>query len=188
MTLAYLLELVASLAFGLLLARGWVDGPDFRTWFSLTLRSFRLTYPTYSFFTGVILVQTVGLWAERARCRGPAPWGIGRMIWSTLGAVCLLGWAWDTGWSYLRQRSDPTANQDTLWRLALLGSTGCQYLAWLPLAVVLTARLAGRPGDQRPDGREWAGRLFGSLLLAVFVLNEVYLLCYRGGVKSWWRH
>jgi hypothetical protein len=88
MKLGYILEMILAVAVGLTLAHGWVPAQG------LSMDMFARM--TYSFIAGVLFVESIGVWIEKARRRGPNPWGVGRMTWSTLGGACIIAWAWDT--------------------------------------------------------------------------------------------
>jgi hypothetical protein len=180
MKLGYVMELTLAGAVGLALARLWMEG----SYFSM----YGFPMMTYSFITGVVIVEAIGLWIEKARRRGPKPWGIGRLTWSTLGIVCLFQWSWDTIWYVLRQYGDVMASQESVWKLFRVTAGGSHTLAWIPLALIITTRLAGLPRDLRPDAREWAGRLFGSFILILYIFNDCYSLWAHGWDKIVWRH
>jgi hypothetical protein len=131
------------------------------------------------------LVEDVKLKRE---CVGTPLRGIGRLTWSTLGIVCLFQWSWDTIWYVLRQYGDVMASQESFWKLFRVTAGGSHTLAWIPLALIITTRLAGLPRDLRPDAREWAGRLFGSFILILYIFNDCYSLWAHGWDKIVWRH
>ena len=157
MKLGYLLELVLAIAVGLALAHGWTEAAWVTRLKTLDLVIWLFSTPAYTLFSCVILVEAAALWIEKARGRGPRPWGIGRLTWSTLGVVCLGSWGWHLFAILLTQRLPRwNAMSDmSFWSLARGFSVRpTEVMAWVPPAVFLTARLAGLPRDPEPDGRE----------------------------------
>jgi hypothetical protein len=112
MKISFVLELILAVAFGLTLARLWQG-----VYFSMA--GFGMI--SCSFITGFTIVQTIGLWIEKMRRRGPPTWGIGRITLSILGLVCLVQWPWDTAWYVLRQYGDPTASVNDAYSLWIHG-------------------------------------------------------------------
>jgi hypothetical protein len=180
MNVGYILELTLAVAVGLVLAKSWMQG-----WY-YSMSGFPMM--TYSFITGFVIVEAIGLWIEKARGRGLSPWGLGRLTWSTLGVVCLFQWPWDTTWYVLRRYGDVTAFHEAFWKLVRVTAGGSHNLAWIPLALIITTRLAGLPRDPKPDGREWAGRVYGIVILLGFIFNDLYSLWTHGWDKIVFRH
>jgi hypothetical protein len=188
MKLGYLLELILALAVGLALAQGWTEAEWVARLKTLDLLIWLCSNPAYTLFSGVILVEAVALWIESARGRGPRPWGFGRMTWSTLGVVCLGSWSRLIVSALIGQRLPRWGGSKPFLTLARDFSTHpAEYLAWVPLAVFLTARLAALPRDPRPDGREWAGRIFGFIIFIDYLFFQVYRLYDSGALQTLWK-
>jgi hypothetical protein len=173
MKLGYMLELTLAVAVGLTLALGWVQGEG------LSIDIY--TRMTYSFIAGLLFVESIGVWIEKARRRGPSPWGFGRMTWSTLGGACLIAWAWDMSWDLFGAYGAGALSTAPFWFYAADRSWKSRFLVWIPLALIITTRLAGLPRDPKPDAREWFGRVFGILIMLFYIFSEIYEEYYSYG-------
>jgi hypothetical protein len=127
---------------------------------------------TWDVLVGIAVIGLLALVVESLRKRGPATWGFGRWVWSLMGLAILVQEATWKGYILLESAAqerklgvDPVHDLFALWdlRQSLPG------LAWLPLVFWISSRLARRPGDPKPDGREWAGRVFGVVVPLLWV-------------------
>jgi hypothetical protein len=185
MRLGYALELILAVAAGLTVARIRSQGEDLRdrrVWFN------HVVLLSSSFLTGFVVVEAVCLCVEVARHRSPSTWGVGRHIWALLGITSLVLWLWYAAndWAfYFRGRSD-AVTLDKLIGVAVFHSHLPVFydLAWLPLAIWLTSRLARWPRPLTADGREWVGRAFGVMLVVSRCVVEIIHLTDFG----FWLH
>lgn len=135
------------------------------------------------FLTGLALAGGVGLLVETLRGRRPTSWGIGRLIWSIAGVYMVLSTAVQLVALAINRSVRPgpippigVAVQHLLERAAIYQFFG--DFPWAIAAVCATALIVGGPRDPEPDAREWAGRLFASLIVA---LNLAYILLSYAG-------
>ncbi len=178
MRLAYVLELVAAAAVCFAVVRSQLSS----RWVSLNFPA-----PGYSgfvrlfggaFLTGLALSGGVGLAVEAFRGRRPSTWGLGRWVWSIAAMFVLFSVA--SGLVALEVnrlvRDDSLPPLDgavggLLTRTAIYQFFG--GFAWTIAALCATAMLAGSPRDPEPDAREWAGRLFASLAVALNIAEPL---------------
>ena len=157
-SIAYLLELVAAVAAGLGLYRyaGTVGMP-----FDLATRRGLLDAWTY-LAAGIALVGLVGIVAEAARRRSPDRWGLGRWTWAIAGlytvAIHAAGIAKGLreGMFYL----------GLPWIYFYGLREAWTYLGPALVSAWVAARMARLPRGVAPDAREWAGRVYGILVVA----------------------
>jgi hypothetical protein len=163
MRLSYLLELVACLGAGLGFAI-WQQRiiPSSTPTFRFDQRNLDLVSDfIWQVLIGVAVAGLVGLVVESLRRRGPTTWGFGRWVWSLIGFTLLCEYALMTAWAWLSGLYAIAVISRMDWTFASAGP------AWLPLVFWITSRLARRPGDPKPDAREWSGRVLGVLVLFV---------------------
>ncbi len=131
-----------------------------------------------SILTGMALAGGVGLAVETVRGRRPASWGLGRWIWSiaTMFMVFFVASSL-AGWRSI-DSSARTGCPRSAWRsrayferIAIHQFFGA--FAWTIAAVCTTAMLARSPRDPEPDAREWAGRLFASVAVALNIAEPL---------------
>jgi hypothetical protein len=164
-SIAYILELVAAVAVGLGLYR-YADAVGMP--FDWATRRGVLAGWTY-LSTGIALVGLVGVAVEAARRRSPELWGMGRWTWAIAGiyAVAVHGVGGAKGirehmfylgmpWVYFYGLPDA-------W----------PYLGPALASAWLAARMARLPRDPKPDAREWAGRVYGTLVVVTSVIRLV---------------
>ena len=164
-SIAYVLELVASVAVGLGMLRyaRTVGMP-----FDFATRRGLLDAWDY-LSAGIALVGIVGIVVEVTRRRSPERWGLGRWTWAIAGlyivAIHVLGVAkglregmfyFGLPWIYFYGLRDASP-----------------YLGPALVSAWLAARMARLPRDPTPDAREWAGRVYGGLVVVTSVLRIV---------------
>src|SRR6516165_6019651 len=179
------LELVLALAVGLAIVHIRMHGPDLRDP-HVPLDTLVVLYS--SFLTGFVLVEVICLYMEAAWRRSPAIWGTGRLTWALLGTTSLLLWLSyavnDLMTSY-RGWIDPVWITDFTGNIVFHSHLPLLHdLAWLPLAIWLTSRLAGWRPSPMIDGREWAGRAFGVLL----VVSRIAVETIKLSAFQFWLH
>jgi hypothetical protein len=164
-SIAYVLELVAAVAVGLGMvqyARSVGSPFDLATRWGLSEAWVYLS-------SGIALVGLVGLVVEVARRRSPERWGLGRWTWAIAGlyvvAIHLAGVAKGVreGMFYL----------GFPWIYFYGLRPAWPYLGVGLVSTWLAARMARLPRDPKPDAREWAGRVYGVLVVVTSVLRLV---------------
>ncbi len=182
MRIVYLLELVGGMALGSALVRWRIgEGQSFNEWFTYNHPSWQFDELVFSLLAGIAVVECTGLLIESVRHRGPPHWGIGRRVWAVVGISTLLGNAWSGLWDILACRvsegSFPTVSRcmsDLVDHLFVY----VEQLAWVPLGLCIAAWLGRWTRDPRPDGREWAGRVFGVVMILSKLSADLYKLEY----------
>jgi hypothetical protein len=104
MRIVPLLELVATLAAGMAMARWHILDPTYRAANSAYSWSMWAKTIAETFLAGAAVVGFIGVWIERAFRRGPRPWGIGRCAWSLVGLFLMLRVAFSSANSAVRYR------------------------------------------------------------------------------------
>ena len=168
-----LLEWVVALAVGFATFRACLAVPNWRSQWEGADRAWtKLTYVVVLTLVGITIVEGLALAVERARGRGPRPWGIGRWTWSMASIYLVLKVAFDLMRLVLTNSMWRRASWGRAWHEELaplfiysLASVFRIYFAFAMAAFLVTVRLAGSPSDPAPDAREWSGRVF-----AVFVV------------------
>jgi hypothetical protein len=125
-----------------------------------------------SLLTGLALAGGLGLAAEAARRRRPATWGLGRWVWSISGLFVVFYGLWGIAvalvnrWTY---GGGSASFVDLALNVLVWGAIGQFFggFAWAIAGFCTTAMIVGSLRDPDPDAREWAGRLFASLAVAV---------------------
>ncbi len=170
MRLRFLMELVLALAVGFGMGRVIVSDRMIlygQEGFDLIYR-YQIVFNTTA--AGVGLVIGLGTWVEAARTSSPRAWGPGRWIWSVSAAYLVL-----EGVKALRWFAIPLRHSGLSWssvypamrdHLEILGSVqfGSTFAILLASAAI-SARVARASLGPRADDREWAGRVFGVLIL-----------------------
>ncbi len=176
--LGFVMELIVAAAVCFALVRSHVSRSGWATSAGTPTPENWLRLVGGSFLTGLALAGAGGLATESIRGRRPSSWGLGRWIWSIAGffmifvaaeliaetAVLYFGPAsrsfnWAAMLAYLPER----------WAVHQFFSG----FAWAIAAVCTTAMLVGVPRDPDPDAREWAGRFFASLSVALDVAERL---------------
>ena len=164
------MELVIVLAVGAAFARDQLSNPLIRNRLSFAPGSEWVRLIGGSTVSGMALAGGVCLLFEARRRRPPSSWGIGRWIWSisAVSVVLSVGFNLATGLIYQLQA---TGRPPAAWYLlnrfrGFVGIALSEEFVWALTALCFTSWLARSPADPRPDAREWAGRVFGSLVVA----------------------
>jgi hypothetical protein len=130
-----------------------------------------------SSLTGMALASGVGLVVETICGRRPASWGLGRWIWSIAGLFSIFYSADLFAQVAIGHLAPGGALSLVPVAPTLLGRAAIYQFfsgfAWAIAAVCTTAMLAGSPRDPEPDTREWAGRLFASLAIALNIAEPL---------------
>ncbi len=172
MRLGYVLELVATAAVCFAVVRSQMTTSSVNSPSLAPGSSGWIRLVGGSLLTGLALAGGVGLVVETVRGRRPSTWGLGRWIWSIAGVFVIFSVASSLAAlavnRFVRKDRLPPlslAVQGVLERTAIYQFFG--GVGWAIAAVCATAMLAGSPCDPEPDAREWAGRLFASLIVAL---------------------
>ncbi len=178
MRLGYVLELVATAAICLAVVRSQMTASMVNSATPAPGSSGWIRLGGGSLLTGLALAGGGGLVVETIRGRRPATWGLGRWIWSIAGVFAALSVASQLAALALnravrKDRLPPLggAVQGVLERTAIYQFFG--GFGWAIAAVCATAMLARIPRDPEPDAREWAGRLFASLAIALDIAEPL---------------
>jgi len=169
--LAYVMELVVGVAVCAGLLRDEVSDPRLRDRLPNAPASEWLRLVGETSLTGLALVGGLGLAVEAIRGRSPATWGLGRWIWSIAGSYAVLNIAANLAYAVVRRLLDrrvvlaPEMIAGLL-RYLVRGQMLTEFV-WALTAVCLTAAFARAPRDPSPDAREWAGRIYASLVIAL---------------------
>jgi hypothetical protein len=182
--IGFVMELIVAAAVGFAVVRSHVSGGPWVGYFGTPARADWVRLVGGSFLTGLALAGAGGLAVEAFRGRRPSSWGLGRWIWSIAGFFMIFNAAdliAETAVLYFGP-----ASRSFNWR-AMVGSLPERWaihqfyasFGWSIAAVCATAMLAGAPRDPEPDAREWAGRLFASLAVAVNIAESLLRLSSR---------
>lgn len=179
--LGHAMELILAIALAIALVRGQAQEPIMRAWMRGGPTSLWIRVGGGNALTAFALVGAACLAWESARRRGPARWGPGRLIWSATGIYAAINVA-AVVISLLATEFRRRGTCPTVMILTRVVRSTCtdQFLhefPWALLAVGLTTRLSGWPAVEGSDPREFAGRQFAGLILAVSVtyrLAEVF--------------
>lgn len=173
--LGYVLELVATaaLCFGLMRFHSPRMVPTGRMPASGWVR-----FSGGALLTAMTFTNGIGLVLETIRGRRPVSWGLGRWIWSIAVlflAFSLAGQSFVAVTQYLRvfprSRGFVYVFGHVFEWLVVHPFFGGS--AWAIAAVCATSMLAGSPRDPKPDAREWAGRVFASLAVALNIAEPL---------------
>ncbi len=163
-SIAYVLELVAAVAVGLGMFRyaRTVGMPFFATWRGLL--------DAWDYLSaGIALVGLVGIVVEVVRRRSPERWGLGRWTWAIAGlyivAIHVLGVA--------KGVRDSMFYLGMPWIYFYGLRQAWPYLGPALVSAWLAARMARLPRDRKPDAREWAGRVYGALVVVISIVRLV---------------
>ena len=183
--LGYVLELVATAAFCLGLVRAQIlsaaNDPVLRSAVGFRMgASFWLRHAGGPLLAGLALAGGIGLAVEAIRGRRPSSWGLGRWIWSIAGLmllVCAAAEGLSLGAEWLsrmaRPRRPPGSGVAASWiATRLLHWPMYRFFDQFGLAIAAvcaTSMTARQPRDPEPDARDWAGRLFASLAVALTI-------------------
>jgi hypothetical protein len=126
--------------------------------------------------SGLALSGGVGLIVETARGRSPSTWGLGRWIWSISGLYLVLNTAQIAVSAAVARLAHGMewlgfARSSLFERIVIHEFFG--GFAWAIAAVCTTAMIARSPRDPEPDAREWAGRVFASLAVALNIAEPL---------------
>ncbi|HEY2159318.1 MAG TPA: hypothetical protein VGH33_27070 [Isosphaeraceae bacterium] len=129
-----------------------------------------------SLLTGLALSGSAGLIVETIRGRRPSTWGLGRWIWSIAGLFMVFCGVQESVEVVVSLARGQTSLRvigagPLLLRIAIHQFFG--GFAWAIAAVCATAMIARTPRDPEPDAREWAGRLFASLAVALNIAEPL---------------
>lgn len=165
--LGYALELVAAAAIGFGLLRSQLPRAG-----SMPAGSGWLRLLGGACVAGLAIVGGLGLAIEAGRGRAPSSWGLGRWVWSIAGLSLLLAVSAKMA-SIVANRLVARGSVRLEWAEVpdLLGLSAMFLFdggfAWAIAAVCVTAMFTGVLRDPEADAREWAGRLFASLVVAL---------------------
>jgi hypothetical protein len=128
--------------------------------------------------TGLALTGGVGLAAEAIRGRRATSWGLGRWIWSIAGLSSAFYVAVQFAVLAISRRDTLPGTSPFLVAVRPILERSVVHhffggFAWAIAAVCTTAMLARAPRDPEPDAREWAGRLFASLVVALNIAESL---------------
>jgi hypothetical protein len=135
----------------------------------------------FSALAGIAFVEAAARLIESARGQGPSNWYVGRSTWALMGISTFLGSTWYGICGILRRRVSEGAFPSVDWCLRGLIDRPwvfLEQLAWVPLGLYVAARLGRWPRDPKPDGRVWAGRAFGMVLVLSRIVVDLYFLDY----------
>lgn len=182
--LGYVLELVATaaLCFGMVRAQVIAARGDVVGWSGLPPgmdASYWVRRAGGPLLAGLAIAGGVGLAVEAIRGRKPSSWGLGRWIWSIAGLTLLVNVAAD-GFSFGVEWLSWKAGAHRPPVSMAPSAMGIRFFHW-PMyhffdqfglaiaAVCTTAMITRQPHDPAPDARDWAGRLFASLAVALTI-------------------
>ncbi len=131
-----------------------------------------------SFMAGVVVTAGLGLVVESIRRRGQGfSWGIGRWIWALSAISFLMGGARELiegrirSYAYRQQFDWIRQVSGIVYRSAVWSSVS--FFDEMVLVFALTYWLAGTRSGVAADAREWGGRAFGLLLVALWAYGRV---------------
>ncbi len=175
MKLSFVLESIAVVSVGLGLARWHIQDPVYAEGYADSGGAEWLRQVGDGFFAGVAVAGFLGLMVEVAARRSPRPWGLGRWAWSVVGLFVVsrhaLGVVFDAivHW-YMGMMKEFAADL-----LPRLRANLCHWLLAIApylIIAVWTTRWVSGPKAGRADGREWAGRIFGILIIVTMVVID----------------
>jgi hypothetical protein len=132
-----------------------------------------------SLLGALTVTGTVGLALETARGRRPASWGLGRWIWAIAGLSLVLDMACLLAANLVQRLafSGVPMSPFLVMMRGVAERTSIHHffgsIGWSFAALCATAMVARTPRDDEPDAREWAGRLFASLVVAVNIAEPL---------------
>lgn len=180
-----LLEWIVALALGLATYRACFALPIWRLqWAQADNAWTRMTFVIAPILFGVAIFEGLALAVERARGRGPRPWGVGRWTWSIAAIYVVLKAAFDLVSLVLLtvRATGAMPTRDTLARYFiyyLLLTFGAHFACALA-AFIVTAQLAGLPAAPSLDGREWSGRVFAAFVVGWAMVTAIDIVLIWG--------
>ena len=174
MGIAGILELIAALTVGMGLARS-----DYLSRVDETMPlTMRVAQVKSSFLAGVVVTAGLGMVVESIRRRGQGvTWGVGRWILAISAISFWMGGARELiegrirSYAY-REHFDWIGQvSGIVYRSAVWSSVS--FFDEVVLVFALTYWLAGSRGGVVADAREWGGRAFGMLLVALWAYGRV---------------
>ena len=173
-----LVEWVVAAAIGLATFRACLALPHWRLlWDRADDAWTRLTFVIAPALSGVAIFEGLVLAVERARGRGPRPWGVGRWTWSIAAIFLVLKAVFDLVSLVLLtvRATGAMPSRDTLARYCAyyLSLTFGAHFACALAAFLITAGLTLPPAPASADAREWSGRVFATFIMGWAMVTAI---------------